>query len=222
MFDKKKIIVSGGPTREWIDPVRFISNESSGKMGIALAMASFSRLKNTVFIHGPVESALLSGLPFRTRGVETTADMLKAVLEELEPDSILIMAAAPADYRPAERSVQKIKKRGDSLTLEMVKNPDILKTVAEKKIGGAYTGLYTAGFAAETIDTENYALGKLKEKNLDIICLNDVSRSDAGFRTDTNVITVFMKNGERHDLPMMSKIKAADEILKIIENDLQP
>ncbi len=217
----RKIIVTGGPTREWIDPVRYISNASSGKMGVALADAAHAVSGETVFIHGPMDNSLLSGRPFRTTGVESTEDLLEAVMGELTGGAVLIMAAAPADYRPAERSNLKIKKSSDELRIDLVKNPDILKTVASRKAADpSLAGLFVVGFAAETHDVEAYALSKLKEKDLDMICLNDVAREGAGFSTDTNIVVVFTRDGERLDFPLMTKRELAAGILEKIEAEL--
>lgn len=220
LLSERKIIVTGGPTREWIDPVRYISNESSGKMGAALAEAAAQICSRAVFIHGPIDPSLARGKKFSSAAVETTEDLLAAVLSELTDDSVLIMAAAPADYRPAFKNKDKIKKSGETLTIDLVKNPDILKIIAAKKNSGEYKNLFTVGFAAETIDLENYAIGKLKSKDLDMICLNDVSRKDAGFRSDDNEITVFMRDGRRIPISLMSKSDAAKKILLMIEGEL--
>ena len=220
----KRIIVTGGPTREWIDPVRYISNASSGKMGIAIADEAAKRGREAVFIHGPINTSLLEKKKYRTVSVESTADLLEAVLKELTPDTVLIMAAAPADYTPLKKSKTKIKKgaENDELILRLKKNPDILKHVAEKiEKDPSLKNIFVIGFAAETNNIEEYALKKLKEKNLDMICLNDVSRSDAGFSTDTNVITIFTRNRERIELPLLLKEKAAEKILDKIEAELE-
>ncbi len=217
----RKLVVTGGPTREWIDPVRYISNASSGRMGVALADAASHRAGETVFIHGPMEAALLEGKTYRTVGVESTMELLDAVMSELTGSTVLIMAAAPSDYRPAGKSATKIKKDDDRLVLELVKNPDILKTVAARKSAGpGLEGLFTAGFAAETHDVENYARGKLRDKNLDMICLNDVGRPGAGFAVDTNIITVFTRRGARVELALASKRALADKILDLVEEEI--
>jgi phosphopantothenate---cysteine ligase (CTP) len=222
----RKIIVTGGPTREWIDPVRYISNASSGKMGIALAEAAAARAGQTVFIHGPIDNSLLKNKNFKSLQIETTDDLLNAVLNELSPGCVLIMAAAPADYRPVEKSKNKIKKEDstDNLTLSLIKNPDILKAVAEKKMSNkSLSNIFIAGFAAETDNTESNALKKLAEKNLDMICLNDVTQKDAGFGTDTNLITIFIRSHKEKDhiakinLPLLSKKEVANRILDQIE-----
>lgn len=214
---QRKIVVTGGPTREWLDPVRFISNPSSGRMGAALAKAAIRRGRETVFIHGPIHSDVLSGLRCRLVAVESTVDMLEAVLGECEPNAVLIMAAAPADYAPIHKAREKIKKSEERLSIELKKNPDILKEVAARVREGIFPGLVAVGFAAETTDIEAYALAKLEEKNLDMICLNDVSRAGAGFGSETNIITIFFKGGRREDLPLLPKEEAAERIFDEIE-----
>jgi phosphopantothenoylcysteine synthetase/decarboxylase len=222
----KKILVTGGPTREWIDPVRYISNASSGKMGIALADAAFLRSQKTVFIHGPIDNNLLINKKFKSIQIETTGELLNAVINELAPECVIIMAAAPADYRPAEKSSTKIKKEEgkDELILKLKKNPDILKAIAEKKIkDNSLSGIFVAGFAAETDNTESNAMKKLTAKNLDMICLNDVTQKDAGFATETNRIIIFTKDRsgiKKTDLPLLSKTEAAEKILDQIEMEL--
>jgi len=217
----RKVIVTGGPTVEALDPVRFISNRSTGKMGRALADEAAARARETVFIHGPMHESLLGDAAFKTVAVESTEDLLAAVKGELTPDAVLIMAAAPADYRPVERSATKIKKKSDELTLRLVKNPDILKTLASMRQSNfALNGVFLVGFAAETNNIENYALGKLREKDLDMICVNDVGRKDAGFGTDTNIVTIFTRSGERTELPLMSKRDTASRILDCVERGL--
>jgi phosphopantothenoylcysteine decarboxylase / phosphopantothenate---cysteine ligase len=212
----RKVVVTGGPTREWIDPVRYISNPSTGKMGAALADAAAPLARETVFIHGPVSPALVKEKPYRCVAVSTTVDLLEAVLGEMEDGAVLIMAAAPADYRPAERLPEKMKKRGDELILRLVKNPDILMEVAGRRSNGAWRDVFVAGFAAETTDTESCAREKLIRKNLDMICLNDVSAAGAGFAGDTNIITIFTRVGSRIELPVQAKESAAARIIDCI------
>ena len=149
--------------------------------------------------------------------VESTSDLLAAVLAELVEPSVLIMAAAPADYTPAERSAEKIKKSEGDLVITMKRTPDILKNVAEFRKSKGLVDIFVAGFAAETINTEEYAVGKLKSKSLDMICLNDVSKEGAGFNADTNIMTIFTSGGEKIDLPMQSKNLVAENILRQIE-----
>ncbi|TAL33008.1 MAG: phosphopantothenoylcysteine decarboxylase [Spirochaetes bacterium] len=217
----RKVVVTGGPTREWIDPVRYISNASSGKMGIALADAAGPRCAETVFVHGPIERSLLEGRPYRTVAVETTGELLDAVMREIDGSAVLIMAAAPADYRPASKSPVKIKKDDEHLTIDLVKNPDILMAVVARRAAEPeMEGLYTAGFAAETHDAEAFAREKLAYKNLDMICLNDVGKPGAGFSVDTNIMTVFTRRGARVELALASKRDIAVRILDLIESDM--
>ncbi len=219
-LSERKIIVTGGPTREWFDPIRFLSNASTGKMGVALADEAFRVSEDVVFIHGPISPELLEGKKYRTLSVESTADMLEAVLGELTDMSVLIMAAAPADYTPVEKSEVKIKKGEGDISFSLKRTPDILKNVSMHKTEKGLSKLFVAGFAAETNNTEEYAIGKLKSKGLDMICLNDVSAEGAGFGKDTNIMTVFINDGSRVELPMQSKGEIAGEILRIIENRL--
>ncbi len=221
-LNDRKVIVTGGPTREWIDPVRFISNPSTGKMGAALADAASVLARETVFIHGPVSQDLTAGKPYRCVPVGTTRDMLSAVVAEMEDGAVLIMAAAPADYRPADPSKVKMKKTGEELALRLVRNPDILLSVSERRASGALRDIFVVGFAAETTDTEAYAREKLARKNLDMICLNDVSAPGAGFAGDTNIITVFSRDGSRTDIPAQAKTAVAGRILELIEGSLRP
>ncbi len=220
LLKENKIIVTGGPTREWFDPIRYISNASSGKMGVALADEAYRISQNTVFIHGPINEQLVQNKNFRCVKIESTSDLLQAVLAEIEEPCVLIMAAAPADYTPLEKSEEKIKKSDGDLTINMKRTPDVLKNVAEVKAKRGLDKLYVVGFAAETNDTENYAIGKLVQKNLDMICLNDVSREGAGFNVDTNIMTLFTRDGTKIELPMMSKEKVAQEILNRIDTEL--
>lgn len=217
----RKVIITGGPTLEPLDPVRFISNRSTGKMGKAIADAAHLKAREIVFIHGPMHESLLENPPYRTVAVESTKELLDAVISELRPDCVLIMAAAPADYRPAEKSPVKIKKREEELTLRLVKNPDILKTVAEIRAkNSALRNMFLVGFAAETDNIENYAMGKLAEKDLDLICVNDVGRQDAGFGVDTNIVTIFSRWGDRLELPLLSKKDTASRIIDCVEQGI--
>jgi phosphopantothenoylcysteine decarboxylase/phosphopantothenate--cysteine ligase len=211
-----RIIVTGGPTREWLDPVRFLSNPSSGKMGIALANGALKLSDEIFFIHGPIDDSSLSPFITQNIAIETTQNLCDAVMESLCENCLLIMAAAPADYTPADYSETKMKKGGDDLTLQLKRTPDILKTVAKER--NSYNNITVVGFAAETTNIETYALKKLDEKKLDMICLNDVSRKDAGFGTETNCITIFKRDGKRKDLPLLTKEQTAKEILDEAEN----
>ncbi|HQQ50160.1 MAG TPA: phosphopantothenoylcysteine decarboxylase [Spirochaetota bacterium] len=217
-LENKKIIVSGGPTREWIDPVRYISNASSGKMGVAIADAAYNRCINTVFIHGPVEHSIIANKPYQCIGVETTVDMLEAIQQELSPNTILIMAAAPADYAPVHKSPVKIKKNNDTLTITLKRNPDILKSIANmRKENKQLSDVTLIGFAAETTNIMQYGKTKLVEKELAMICINDVSGTDSGFGSDYNEVTIMLANEETIHLHKMTKKEVAENILQIIE-----
>jgi len=216
LLSSTRFIITGGPTREWIDPVRFISNASSGKMGAALAEAASVISSDVAFIHGPL-SINTDLLLCRKIPVETTVQMRDRVLECLVPGCVLIMAAAPADYAPASKSERKIKKSADTLTIEFVRTPDILKAVRDlKESSPELSSVFVAGFAAETHDAEKYALGKLGDKGLDMICVNDLSGKGAGFHVDTNIITILFSNGKRKEIPLMKKTEAATIIIKTI------
>jgi phosphopantothenoylcysteine synthetase/decarboxylase len=209
-----KIIITGGPTREWLDPVRYISNASSGKMGISLVKAASSFCGDVIFIHGPL-SVFAENLKCTDISVESTLEMRDAVLDAICPGSLLIMAAAPADYMPVSKAPKKIKKDQDHLTIDLEKTPDILKAVREKKIS-EHLSVTVVGFAAETNDAIAYGRGKLASKGLDAICVNDLTHEGAGFGVDTNVITMLFPDGSAKEIPLMSKDSAAGEILKAI------
>ena len=175
----KKLVITAGPTREAIDPVRYISNHSSGKMGYALAEAAIEAGAEVTLISGPVN--LQPPERCTLISVISAADMHSATMSACADANILIASAAVADYRPVTVATQKIKKHADAMTLEMEKNPDIVSAAATQ-----YNDLFVVGFAAETQDVESYARGKLERKNLDAIVANDVSRSDVGFNSDNN------------------------------------
>ena len=175
----KKMVITAGPTREAIDPVRYISNHSSGKMGYALAEAAIEAGAEVTLISGPVN--LQPPERCTLIPVISAADMHSATMSACANAEILIASAAVADYRPVTVATQKIKKHADAMTLEMEKNPDIVSAAASE-----YSDLFVVGFAAETQDVESYARGKLERKNLDAIVANDVSRSDVGFNSDNN------------------------------------
>ncbi|MGV2989614.1 bifunctional phosphopantothenoylcysteine decarboxylase/phosphopantothenate--cysteine ligase CoaBC [Vibrio sp. E150_011] len=189
----KRVLITAGPTREAIDPVRYISNHSSGKMGYSLAKAAREQGAEVCIISGPVSLATPHGI---TRiDVVSADDMLSAVTDQASNYDVFIGCAAVADYRPTNVAEQKLKKTThvDSMNIDMVKNPDIIASVASMKSQRPFT----VGFAAETQDVEAYALDKLKRKNLDMICANDVSIEGQGFNSDTNAITVYWKGGQQ-------------------------
>ncbi len=221
-----KIIISSGPTREWIDPVRFISNASSGKMGFCLAEEAARLGGDIVYIRGLTEVQYSRPKGARVVSVETTEEMKEAVLSELTDSVILIMAAAPADFRPKQSTESKIKKEEgtDALVLELVKNPDILLSVNEKVNSHKLENVIRVGFSAETDLLEKNATQKLERKNLDFIVGNYVGKNAKGFgNLDTSVI-IFGKDGSRKELGPDSKENIAGKILdylKIFSADIK-
>lgn len=185
------ILLTAGPTQEPIDPVRFITNRSSGKMGFAIAEAAASRGAKVTLISGPVN--LPTPCQVERINVITANEMLNQVLTHIKQHTIFIACAAVADYRMATVATNKIKKQGDELSLTLIKNPDIVATVAEIKENRPFV----VGFAAETENIEHYARKKLFEKNLDMICANDVSQSDRGFGSDKNALHLYWKTGDK-------------------------
>ena len=208
-----KVLVTAAGTREPIDPVRFVGNRSSGKMGYAVAQMAVERGAEVLLVSGP--SALAIPANVKAIKVETTNEMLEACLEAYEAADIVIKAAAVADYRPRDVADQKIKKKtDDALTVVMDKNPDILKTLGAQK-----THQVLVGFAAETQNLLENARDKVVKKNLDMIVANDVTAAGAGFNADTNIVKFLFANGEVRSLEQMPKVDVAncilDEALKI-------
>ena len=202
-----KITVTAGPTREAVDPVRFISNRSSGKMGYAIAEAGLERGAEVTLITGP--TALKAPVGARVVRVETTGDLLEAVTDSCAGCDILIQSAAPADYTPVEKADQKIKKAdGEALEIVLRETPDVARAAGTMKMPGQVF----VGFAAETQNGMENARKKLKKKNLDMIALNDVSRKDAGFDVDDNCITM-ITGDDVTELPLMSKKAAAEKLV---------
>ncbi|MBE0601140.1 MAG: bifunctional phosphopantothenoylcysteine decarboxylase/phosphopantothenate--cysteine ligase CoaBC, partial [Firmicutes bacterium] len=201
-----RVLVTAGATREKLDPVRFISNPSTGKMGYALAEAAKERGAEVMLVSGPTSLPLPSGV--ERKSIETTQDLYREMTALSARYDIVIQAAAPSDYRFKEQSDQKIKKGDRSITLDMVPNPDVAKAVGERKTDGQVL----VGFAAETGDLIDNARRKLVSKNLDIVVANDVLQPGAGFGTDTNVATVITKDAEI-SYEQMSKRALADRIL---------
>ncbi|HRP67906.1 MAG TPA: phosphopantothenoylcysteine decarboxylase [Turneriella sp.] len=210
----QKIVVTSGPTREYFDPIRFLSNPSTGRMGHAIATAALKKNFDVVFISGPVDADFLTVKGATNISVVSTQDMLQAVDTHVGAGDILVMAAAPADYRPLERSPIKLKK-SESPQIHLTPNPDILKHIAQKNKTLPVRATLV-GFAAETHDTEKYALNKLKDKELDMIFLNDVSKHGAGFGSTTNEFTVFFKDGSRLELANTTKAELGQKIIDCI------
>ena len=201
------VMVTAGPSREALDPVRYISNRSSGKMGYAIAQAAQKRGAEVTLLSGPVALAAPQGV--KLVSFTTTQELLDKASELAAAQDVLIQAAAPADYRAKEIAPQKIKKQGgEPMTFTLVENPDVAATLGRaKKAGQVFVG-----FAAETNDVLAHAQDKLVRKNLDMIVANDVTRPGAGFDVDTNIVTLITKEGQEA-LPMMSKAEVADRIL---------
>jgi phosphopantothenoylcysteine decarboxylase/phosphopantothenate--cysteine ligase len=205
-----KVLITAGATRERLDPVRFLTNDSSGKMGFALAEAARDRGADVTVVCGSVTAAFPQDVHIIS--IESAEDLLKAMSEQAPDHDIIIQAAAVADYRPAVAANHKIKKKkGQELILTLVENPDVAKAVGSMKKAGQTL----VGFAAETDHLLEYAQEKLSKKNLDLIVANDVTREGAGFNTDTNIATLISKTGSR-DLPLMSKRELADIILNSV------
>ncbi len=204
-FAGLSVVVTAGPTAEPLDPVRYITNRSSGKMGYAIAEAAHARGAHVTLISGPTAIQPPKGVDLVRIG--TTQELYDAVLGHADAD-VVIQAAAPADYRAREISPTKIKRTGDSLMIELVPNPDIAAALGARK----HPGQMLVGFAAETNNVIENAQGKLKRKSLDLIVANDVTRAGAGFDVDTNIVTLIDGEGMK-ELPMMTKREVADGIL---------
>lgn len=202
------IMITAGPTREALDPVRYISNHSSGKMGYAVAAAAAKRGANVTLISGPVNLATPAGV---TRiDVNSALEMEAAVMAQISQQDIFIASAAVADYRAANIAAEKIKKQGgdDNVTLQLVKNPDIVAGVAALKVQRPFV----VGFAAETQNVEEYARQKRVRKNLDLICANDVAQAGQGFNSDTNALHLFWQEGEKV-LPLSDKTLLGQQLI---------
>jgi len=203
-------LITAGPTREPLDPVRYLSNRSSGKMGYALAEAALASGHSVTLVSGPVAITCPEGAALIS--VETAQEMYDTVATRINEADIAIFCAAVADYRVASVADEKIKKSADELTLRLVKNPDILGSA--RGVFG-YGGLLV-GFAAETNDLAVHALDKLRRKKCDLIVANDVSRSDIAFDRDVNEVSLFFPDGTRENLPMASKREIAGTLISRI------
>jgi len=203
------VLVSAGPTREHLDPIRYISNRSSGKMGYAIAEAALARGAEVTLVSGPVSLTA----PSKANLVKVTSaqDMYEAVLSHFEKATIVIKSAAVCDYRPKNQAEQKIKKTTAEMTIELEPTQDILKTLGERK-----THQTLVGFAAETQNILGYAESKLVKKNIDFIVANDVSATDAGFDTENNRVIIIDRKGNQTALPLMSKRLVADRLLDLV------
>lgn len=206
-FTDRRIVVTAGPTRESIDPVRFLSNRSSGRMGFALAAAAWRRGADVHLIAGPTSVEPPPGV--RVERIETAADMEAAVTRALPDADALIMAAAVADFRPARVAAEKIKKADAPPTIALEPAPDVLRATH----GARPEGLVVVGFALETEDAAANARRKLESKDLDLIVLNDATRPGAGFEVETNQVVILDRWGGETELPLMSKDAVAESIL---------
>nr|WP_310261715.1 bifunctional phosphopantothenoylcysteine decarboxylase/phosphopantothenate--cysteine ligase CoaBC [Fictibacillus barbaricus] len=203
----KKLLVTAGPTREELDPVRYFTNHSSGKMGYAIAAAAKKWGAEVTLVSGPTSLQPPSGI--KVENVISAREMYDKVLSHYNSQDIVIKCAAVADYTPVSVFENKFKKKNDTWTIELKKTDDILKTLGEKK-----ENQILVGFAAETENLESYAQDKLERKNLDMVIGNDVSKEGSGFGSDTNEIIMIKKDGSKRTLPILSKEKAAEEILE--------
>ena len=206
-----RFVITAGPTRETIDPVRFLTNHSSGKMGYALARQAAYRGADVVLISGPVQLEAPYGVQMVY--VESAQQMFEAIQQHYADADVIIKSAAVADYRPKTVATQKIKKTDDDLTLALERNTDILAWLGEHK-----TNQVLIGFAAETNDVQQNALGKLERKHLDFIAANDVTKAHSGFGKDTNQVTLYGADGSVTALPVLSKDDTANRILDVAIN----
>jgi phosphopantothenoylcysteine decarboxylase/phosphopantothenate--cysteine ligase len=205
-LEGQTVLVTAGPTCEDLDPVRFLTNRSSGKMGYAIAEAAVRRGAHVVLVSGPTDLPVPEGTDWVP--VRSTEEMRRAVRERAAEANVIIMAAAVADYRPAAPQVQKLKRGQERLTLELEPTPDILAELGRDK--GART---LVGFAAETTGLAENARAKLARKGVDMIVANDVTQEGAGFDADTNIVTLFLRDGREVPFPMLSKFDVANRIL---------
>ena len=210
-LEGKKAIVTAGPTYEPIDPVRFIGNHSSGKMGLAIAKELHDRGAKVTLIMGPSQIDIAAN-GITVVKVKTADEMYRASNDAFENMDIAVMAAAVADYSPVEKAKEKIKKKEDTFTIELAKTKDILKSLGEKKKAGQVL----VGFALETNNEKQHAMEKLKRKNADMIVLNSLNDTGAGFGHDTNKITIFEKSGQEFAFETKSKNEVAKDIVDTI------
>ena len=210
----QRVVVTAGPTRESIDPVRVVTNRSSGRMGYRLAEAAWERGADVVLVSGPV--ALAPPIGVRVRRVETTQELEEAVRQELPEADVLIMAAAPADFRPSDPSDSKRSRVDGALAIPMEPTPDILSGTREQRKRGSVT----VGFALETGDALAKGRAKLERKDLDLIVVNDAFEPGAGFEVETNRVALLGRDGSARILPLQSKREVADAILDAVESSL--
>jgi len=204
------VLVTAGPTIEYIDPVRILTNRSTGKMGYALARAARRRGAEVTLVSGPTYLTQPKGIT--TIQVETAEEMRRAVLANVNGKDVVIKAAAVSDYRPLKKAPHKEKKKKGTISMEMEPTVDILE-----ELGKAKGAALLVGFAAETTEHVARAREKIRKKNLDLIVLNDVSKGDRGFMADTNEVRILDREGNEQDIPLMSKEEVADKILDRIK-----
>ncbi len=209
-WQDKNVVVTAGPTQEVIDPVRFFSNRSSGKMGYAIAEMAAARGAQVTLISGPVSLPMPHGV--KRVSVHNAAEMFSAVNDVFEHADVIIKAAAVADYKPKETFDQKVKKSTGDLMITMERTEDILKSLGEKK-----SHQILVGFAAESENIEAYAKKKLATKNLDVIAANSIVKEGSGFQGDTNELVLYFKNGREVSIPLTTKVAAANQLLDAIK-----
>jgi phosphopantothenoylcysteine decarboxylase/phosphopantothenate--cysteine ligase len=209
-----RFLVTAGPTREPIDPVRYIANRSSGKMGYAIAEAALTAGHDVILISGPVNLDPPPGAQFVS--VSTSDEMFDAAHGNADKCDVCVLCAAVADYKPAILARQKIKKRNEKISLDLIPTRDILASLSKQE-----RKFLVIGFAAETNDVEENAAKKLRAKNCDIIVANDVSSAGSGMEGDTNEVTIFFQNGEKEKISRASKKIIARELVKIFSNSQQ-
>lgn len=209
----KRVLITAGGTVERLDPVRYLTNDSSGKMGMAVARVALAMGARVTVVRARTSVPDPQGVELVP--VESAGDMLEAVVSRYGEQDIVVMAAAVADYRPQEASPRKIKKKDDLMSLTLVKNQDILQTLGERK-----QGQFLVGFAAETDALEAYAADKARRKGCDLLVANDVTREGVGFGTDTNAVSIFDSRGLVTELPLMSKDDVARRLLELVAERL--
>lgn len=217
----KKAIITSGPTIEWLDPVRFITNASSGKMGFCLAEEIQTWIPQTTYIYGNVRDKYQAAKNVHCRSIETTQELLIAIQEELQPDSLLIMAAAPLDFRPQQELSHKIKKQNrKSIDLKLIANPDILMEISQYLAKKQWNGVRKMGFAAETTDLAKNALAKLERKNLDWIAGNYVGKNLSGFGENPSQIEIYSARGMEQKLGPDTKQNLAKGISEFLKKQI--
>jgi len=207
----KKVVITAGPTQEPVDPVRILTNHSSGRQGYAIAQAAVDAGASTVLVSGP--SFLTAPAGVKIISIKTTAQMLETVLQETSDAEVLIMAAAPADFRPQQTADQKVKKSSGFNAIQLQPTEDILKNVAQRKTSTGFPRRMI-GFAAESEHLIANAQKKLEEKRLDMIAANDITAPQAGFRSKTNQVTLISADGQMKKLPLMDKSEVAEAIIQ--------